>query len=322
MATLTVLSASALLHCTAVVSASPMATLTVLSASAVRSRTSGMAISSALRVRSGITSLTKGWISSGSLTSLHMVSITMAALRCMITLPRTRRPRSRMGTITESVALSTLLTYVVATRRSRQLSLSVSGFRLAEMTASRTGITSGLSITCTHDLSAARAVSLICGFGSCETSMSARTTLGRLKVTAFVFAEASDANRRTAASFVCQRCSWNWTKSSSSERVSLAPLVQVVVLVDVAGLRARDPVERGDGGASQAGERAEDGALLLRHLGALQLVNHFVRLLDGLIGQLLRGVLAPEGLQLAVRHLGVDLHRRRRCSRCGRLLLL
>merc|ERR1719258_232232 len=82
--------------------------------------------------------------------------------------------------------------------------------------ASRTGITSGLSITCTHDLSAARAVSLICGFGSCETSMSARTTLGRLKVTAFVFAEASDANKRTAASFVCQRCSWNWTKSSSS----------------------------------------------------------------------------------------------------------
>ena len=118
--------------------------------------------------------------------------------------------------MTESVALSTLLTYVVATRRSRQLSLSVSGFRLAEMTASRTGMMSGLSITCTHDLSAARAVSLICAFGSCETSMSARTTLGRLKVTAFVFTEASDANKRTAASFVCQRCSWNWTKSSSS----------------------------------------------------------------------------------------------------------
>ena len=133
----------------------------------------------------------------------------MAALRCMITLPRTRRPRIRMGTMTESVALSTLLTYVVATRRSRQLSPSVSGFRLAEMTASRTGMMSGLSMTCTHDLSATRAVSLICGLGSWETSMSTRTTLGRLKVTAFGADCASDENMRTAASFVCQRCSWN-----------------------------------------------------------------------------------------------------------------
>jgi len=97
-------------HATMVSAMSPMATLTVLSASAVRSRTSGMEISSALRIRSGSTSSAKGAISSGSLTSLHMVSITMAALRCMITLPRTRRPRIRMGTMTESVALSTLLT--------------------------------------------------------------------------------------------------------------------------------------------------------------------------------------------------------------------
>ena len=45
------------------------------------------------------------------------------------------------------------------------------------------------------------------------------------------FAEASDANRRTAASFVCQRCSWNWTKSSSSIASTATGLSALMMVV-------------------------------------------------------------------------------------------
>ena len=142
-----------------------------------------LAISSAFFSRSGITSAENGAMSSGSLTSLHIVSITMAALRCMLTLPRTRRPRSSTGTMIDSVGLSTLLTYVVPTRRSRHVSPSVSGLTLAEMTASMRGITSGLSMTEQQLLSATIAVSLMTAFGSLDTSISLTTrslrTLGR-----------------------------------------------------------------------------------------------------------------------------------------------
>ena len=50
-------------------------------------------------------------------------------------------------------------------------------------------------------------------------------------------------------------------------------LVQVVVLVDVAGLRARDAVEGRDRRATQAGESAENCALLLRDLEASAAVS-------------------------------------------------
>ena len=43
----------------------------------------------------------------------------------------------------------------------------------------------------------------------------------------------------------------------------------------------------------------------LRDLSALQLIHHFVALLDRLVRELLRRVLAPERLQLTVRHLRV-----------------
>merc|ERR1719201_2261566 len=83
----------------------------------------------------------------------------------------------------DSVGLSTLLTYVVPTRRSRHDSPSVSGLMLAEITSSMSGTTSGLSMTEQHDLSATIAVSLMIDFGSCDTSISLRTISGRLAVT-------------------------------------------------------------------------------------------------------------------------------------------
>merc|ERR1719502_383001 len=109
----------------------------------------------------------------------------------------------------ESVGLSTLLTYVVATSLSRQDSPSVSGLTLAEITSSMSGTTSGLSMTEQQFLRQTMAVSLITGFGSCETSISFLTRVGSWAVTVLGDALASAASMRTAASFVCQRCSSN-----------------------------------------------------------------------------------------------------------------
>mmetsp|Transcript_2485 Transcript_2485/g.7340 ORF Transcript_2485/g.7340 Transcript_2485/m.7340 type:complete len:451 (-) Transcript_2485:2-1354(-) len=89
--------------------------------------------------------------------------------------------------------------------------------------------------------------------------------------------------------------------------VSLAPLVLAAVLVDVAGVGPRDAVEGRDGGATQAGERPEDGALLLGDLSPLDLVDHGVGLRDARFRELLGGVLAAEGLQVSVRHHHVDV---------------
>merc|ERR1719386_490773 len=82
--------------------------------------------------------------------------------------------------------------------------------------------------------------------------------------------------------------------------VRLPPLVGLVVLVDVARLRAGDTVEARDGRATEPRQRPEDGALLLGHLSPLKLVHHLVGLLDTLLGELLRSVLTAKGLKLAV----------------------
>mmetsp|Transcript_16738 Transcript_16738/g.54495 ORF Transcript_16738/g.54495 Transcript_16738/m.54495 type:complete len:211 (-) Transcript_16738:228-860(-) len=154
--------------------------------------------------------------SAGLLTSLNMVSTTTAALRCMPTLPRTLRPRSRTGMMMDRVGSSTADTYVVLTSRSRHVSPSVSGLRLAEMTASMSGMTSALSMTSQHLRSALTAASLMAGFGSCDTSISLTTTVGSSAATALVAWAASWANMLTAPSLVCQRCSSNCLKSSGS----------------------------------------------------------------------------------------------------------
>ena len=201
-------------HATLTASNSPTATLTVLSASAVFSRISGTAISSAFFVSSWIKSLEKKAMSAGLLTSLHIVSTTTAAIRCIPTSPRTRRPRRSTGTMIERVGSSTAETYVVATSFSRHDLPSVSGLTLAEMTASISGTTSAFSITEQHSLSAAIAASLIAGFGSCDTSISFTTTSGSDADTDLGALRARSANICTAPSFVCQRCSSNSLKRS------------------------------------------------------------------------------------------------------------
>mmetsp|Transcript_46080 Transcript_46080/g.103831 ORF Transcript_46080/g.103831 Transcript_46080/m.103831 type:complete len:218 (-) Transcript_46080:254-907(-) len=175
-----------------------------------------MEISSAFRARSGRISGANAAMSFGLLTSLNMVSMTTAALRTMFTLPLTRRPRSRTGMMMERVGSSTAETYVVATRRSRQASPSVSGFMFAEMTVSMSGNTSALSITRQHSRRALVASSLMATLGSCETLISLVTIEGNDIDTALEDSRASVANILTAASFVCQRCSSNSLNRSGS----------------------------------------------------------------------------------------------------------
>mmetsp|Transcript_61498 Transcript_61498/g.199000 ORF Transcript_61498/g.199000 Transcript_61498/m.199000 type:complete len:387 (-) Transcript_61498:25-1185(-) len=87
--------------------------------------------------------------------------------------------------------------------------------------------------------------------------------------------------------------------------VFLAPLVLPGELVDVAGVRTSHAIEACDGGATEAGQGSEDSALLLSDLCTLELVNHLVALFDRGLGQLLSGVLAAKGLEVAVGHLHV-----------------
>merc|ERR1719498_687467 len=91
------------------------------------------------------------------------------------------------------------------------------------------------------------------------------------------------------------------------ERMSRAPFVHLVVLVNVPRLRPRNSIEGSDRGAAQAGQRAEHGSLLLGNLRTLELVDHLVRLADARLSELLSGVLPSERLELSVGHLRVDV---------------
>ena len=94
-------------HLMATSSYAPRVTFTVLSASSFFARISGIAISAALRAKSGMSSPAKEAMSFGLLTSLNIVSTTTAALRTMLTLPFTRSPRSSTGMMMERVGSST-----------------------------------------------------------------------------------------------------------------------------------------------------------------------------------------------------------------------
>merc|ERR1740138_1323748 len=109
------------------------------------------------------------------------------------------------------------------------------------------------------------------------------------------------------------------------QRMGLSPLVHLVVLIDVAGLRAGHPIERRDRSTAEASQRPENRPLLLRDLSPFELVDHLVAFLDRALRQLLGGVLAAEGLQVAVGHRRVDvdailLHWRRFAALLGRAL--
>merc|ERR1719336_2722949 len=86
------------------------------------------------------------------------------------------------------------------------------------------------------------------------------------------------------------------------------PLVLLCILVNVTCLRACHAVERGDGSTAEPRECSENSPLLLSYLCALDLVNHSIRLADACLCQLLRCVFASEGLQVAVRHVHVNVH--------------
>merc|ERR1719321_1640509 len=75
------------------------------------------------------------------------------------------------------------------------------------------------------------------------------------------------------------------------KRVCLAPLVRLVVLVNVASLRAGNAIERCDSSSPKPCQSTEDRSLLFGHLSPFQLINHFVRLLDTGLCQLLSCVL-------------------------------
>merc|ERR1719440_1869963 len=70
------------------------------------------------------------------------------------------------------------------------------------------------------------------------------------------------------------------------------------VLLDVSRVRPCNAVEGSECHTSQACQRSEDRALLLRDLGPLELVNHRIALGDGCLGELLARGLAAKGLQL------------------------
>mmetsp|Transcript_86072 Transcript_86072/g.224423 ORF Transcript_86072/g.224423 Transcript_86072/m.224423 type:complete len:344 (-) Transcript_86072:3-1034(-) len=90
-----------------------------------------------------------------------------------------------------------------------------------------------------------------------------------------------------------------------AEGVRLAPLVLPGELVHIASVCASNSVEARDRSATQARERPKHCTLLLCDFGPLELVDHGIALMDRGLGQLLGGVLAAEGLEVAIGHLHV-----------------
>eukprot|EP00397_Hematodinium_sp_SG-2012_P045910 GEMP01051709.1.p1 GENE.GEMP01051709.1~~GEMP01051709.1.p1 ORF type:complete len:286 (-),score=55.06 GEMP01051709.1:259-1116(-) len=97
--------------------------------------------------------------------------------------------------------------------------------------------------------------------------------------------------------------------SQMMQWVSLAPLVDLVVLINIASLRTRDPIVGRNSRASQSRQRTEHSAFFLRHLRPFHLIHHPVALLNGILRQLLRRVLAPKRLQLSIRHIRINIDR-------------
>mmetsp|Transcript_28662 Transcript_28662/g.66086 ORF Transcript_28662/g.66086 Transcript_28662/m.66086 type:complete len:240 (-) Transcript_28662:435-1154(-) len=94
------------------------------------------------------------------------------------------------------------------------------------------------------------------------------------------------------------------------DRMSLPPLVDLRIFVNVARLRVSNAVKRCNCGAPQSGQCAEDRTLLFRDFCLLHLINHSVALLHGLLSQFLCSVFATEGLKVAIGHLCVHIHER------------
>mmetsp|Transcript_56805 Transcript_56805/g.128743 ORF Transcript_56805/g.128743 Transcript_56805/m.128743 type:complete len:219 (-) Transcript_56805:912-1568(-) len=126
--------------------ASPMALRRTCSACPHTPRISSKALSSADFLSSGRSLGTKGSTSCGLCTSLHMLMITVAALRFSCIAPRDVILLWRTGTMTLSEAASTAWMKVVCIRSSSACGVS-SGFRIAAIIDGITGSMSGLPMT-------------------------------------------------------------------------------------------------------------------------------------------------------------------------------
>mmetsp|Transcript_27839 Transcript_27839/g.76974 ORF Transcript_27839/g.76974 Transcript_27839/m.76974 type:complete len:208 (+) Transcript_27839:136-759(+) len=91
------------------------------------------------------------------------------------------------------------------------------------------------------------------------------------------------------------------------QRVSPPPLMHFVVLIDVPCLRPRNPIEGCDRCTPEPRQCAKHSALLFSNFRPLQLVNHFIALLNRRFRELLRRVLAAERLQLTIWHFRVNV---------------
>merc|ERR1719158_1048038 len=73
--------------------------------------------------------------------------------------------------------------------------------------------------------------------------------------------------------------------------------MSLVVLIDVARLRPRNAIKRGDGSPTEPGQSPKHRALFFSYLSPLELVDHLVRLFDTGFCKLLGSVLTAKGFE-------------------------
>mmetsp|Transcript_93795 Transcript_93795/g.146477 ORF Transcript_93795/g.146477 Transcript_93795/m.146477 type:complete len:205 (+) Transcript_93795:123-737(+) len=104
------------------------------------------------------------------------------------------------------------------------------------------------------------------------------------------------------------------------QRMSTSPLMDLVVLIDIAGLGARDTIERCDSRSTQSGQRSEYSALFFGNLSPFELIHHSIALAYAIFGELLRSVFAAERLEISIWHRCVNINTL--ClDRCGFLTI-
>mmetsp|Transcript_9961 Transcript_9961/g.33873 ORF Transcript_9961/g.33873 Transcript_9961/m.33873 type:complete len:208 (+) Transcript_9961:493-1116(+) len=165
-------------------------------------RTSSMEISSMPRRSTGSRMPMNAAASRGSFTSLHMLPMTTAERRLYATW-RSRMARTSSGTRSASVGMSTSLTKVVATRRSRPLEVSSTGLAYALIMSGMMGSMSMLPMTAAHSAKHVRAASLTCFLRSWHISMSFSTTSGSTRLNCSGCEDASAPRRTMAPRLAC-----------------------------------------------------------------------------------------------------------------------
>mmetsp|Transcript_244 Transcript_244/g.525 ORF Transcript_244/g.525 Transcript_244/m.525 type:complete len:270 (-) Transcript_244:313-1122(-) len=187
---------------TKVSAASPMARRRVARAMEQNSRISSEAISSALAASLGSRVGPNGAMSMGSATSLHMLSMTRAALRFM-SWRRSTRDRVRMGTMMARVGWSIWVTKVVARSLSMVFSVRPTS-PMVLITSGTRGKMSGLAITRQAWAMASRAALETCFLVSERQSETAGTMSTRQAPTESRCASARNMRHRSDPSLTVQ----------------------------------------------------------------------------------------------------------------------